>query len=362
MKSLRTSVLLGAFLWTLGLLSVETILITIYSAYLYPIRIVHQHAHLMAVLAILTAIAGFAVVRSGLAPLDELRRRLRAIQGGAERRLQGRYPSEVQPLVDDMNALLGHQEQAVQRALAKAGDLAHGLKTPLAVMSQDAQRAAAAGQSDLATALSEQIERMRRQIEYHLAHARAAASGANAGARCPIAASAEPLARTLLRLYAGRGITIDVRVPADHEVRCQREDLDEMLGNLLDNACKWATSRVVMTSEVLPPEGGSHESTGGSRESRGGSRESRGGSRESTRRSREPAVIITVDDDGPGLPETMRDAVLQRGVRVDEAAPGSGLGLAIVRDLAAVYGGTIALEASAIGGLRARLRLPSPVR
>jgi signal transduction histidine kinase len=333
-RSLRASVLLGAFLWTLGLLSVETILITIYSAYLYPIRIVHQHAHLMAVLAILTAIAGFAVVRSGLAPLDELRRRLRAIQGGAERRLQGRYPSEVQPLVDDMNALLAHQEQAVQRALAKAGDLAHGLKTPLAVMSQDAQRAAAAGQSDLATALSEQIERMRRQIEYHLAHARAAASGASAGVRCSIAASAEPLARTLLRLYAGRGITIDVRVPPDHEVRCQREDLDEMLGNLLDNACKWATSRVVITSMILPPEGGSHE----------------------------PAVTITVDDDGPGLPETMREAVLQRGVRVDEAAPGSGLGLAIVRDLAAVYGGTIALEASAIGGLRARLRLPSPVR
>jgi len=330
-RSLRASVLLGAFLWTLGLLSVETILITIYSAYLYPIRIVHQHAHLMAVLAILTAIAGFAVVRSGLAPLDELRRRLRAIQGGAERRLQGRYPSEVQPLVDDMNALLAHQEQAVQRALAKAGDLAHGLKTPLAVMSQDAQRAAAAGQSDLATALSEQIERMRRQIEYHLAHARAAASGASAGVRCSIAASAEPLARTLLRLYAGRGITIDVRVPPDHEVRCQREDLDEMLGNLLDNACKWATSRVVITSMILPPEGGSHE----------------------------PAVTITVDDDGPGLPETMREAVLQRGVRVDEAAPGSGLGLAIVRDLAAVYGGTIGLEAGPLGGLRARLRLPA---
>jgi signal transduction histidine kinase len=341
MRSLRTSVLLGAFLWTLGLLSVETILITIYSAYLYPIRIVHQHAHLMGVLAILTAIAGFAVVRSGLAPLDELRRRLRAIQGGAERRLQGRYPSEVQPLVDDMNALLAHQEQAVQRALAKAGDLAHGLKTPLAVMSQDAQRAAAAGQSDLATALGEQIERMRRQIEYHLAHARAAASGANAGARCSIAASAEPLARTLLRLYAGRGITIGVLVSPDHEVRCQREDLDEMLGNLLDNACKWATSRVVITSMILPPEGGRHESEGG---------------------SHEPAVTITVDDDGPGLPETMRDAVLQRGVRVDEAAPGSGLGLAIVGDLAAVYGGTIGLEAGSLGGLRARLRLPSPVR
>jgi signal transduction histidine kinase len=323
-KSLRTSVLIGAFLWTLGLLAVESILITIYSAYLYPIRIVHQHGHLMAVIAIITAIAGFAVVRSGLAPLDEIRRRLRGIQSGTERRLQGHYPSEVQPLVDDMNALLAHQEQAVQRALAKAGDLAHGLKTPLAVMSQDAQRAAAAGQSDLATALSEQIERMRRQIEYHLAHARAAASGASAGVRCSIAASAEPLARTLLRLYAGRGITIDVRVPPDHEVRCQREDLDEMLGNLLDNACKWARACVSVDSAA---DG--------------------------------DALDISVEDDGPGVDASMRDVVLQRGVRADEAAPGSGLGLAIVRDLAELYGGSIALERSPSGGLRARIRLPA---
>ena len=330
MRSLRARVLLGAALWTVGLLSVWSIAITLNVGALYSVRIVHQHGHAMAVLAILTAIAGFAVVRSGLDSLGEIRRRLRDIQNGGERRLQGRYPSEVQPLVDDMNALLAHQEQAVQRALAKAGDLAHGLKTPLAVMSQDAQRAAAAGQADLAAALGEQIERMRRQIEYHLAHARAAASGANAGARCSIAASAEPLARTLLRLYAARGITIDVLVPSGHEVRCQREDLDEMLGNLLDNACKWAKSRVVITSEVLPPEGGSHE----------------------------PAVTITVDDDGPGLPEAMREAVLQRGVRADEAAPGTGLGLAIVRDLAEVYGGSVGLGRSRLGGLNARLLLP----
>jgi signal transduction histidine kinase len=327
-RSLRASVLLGAFLWTLGLLSVETILITIYSAYLYPIRIVHQHAHLMAVLAILTAIAGFAVVRSGLAPLDELRRRLRAIQGGAERRLQGRYPSEVQPLVDDMNALLAHQEQAVQRALAKAGDLAHGLKTPLAVMSQDAQRAAAAGQSDLATALSEQIERMRRQIEYHLAHARAAASGASAGVRCSIAASAEPLARTLLRLYAGRGITIDVRVPPDHEVRCQREDLDEMLGNLLDNACKWSRSRVRIEASI------------------------------DAEASTRTALALTIDDDGPGIAQSDRARVLVRGGRADEATPGHGLGLAMVHDTVALYGGSLRIDDSPLGGARVELKLP----
>ena len=164
---------------------------------------------------------------------------------------------------------------------------------------------------------------MRRQIDYHLAHARAAASGATPGARCAVAASAEPLARTLLRLHAERGITIDTNVAPEHVFRGQREDLDEMLGNLLDNACKWARSRVVIASA---------DGAG--------------------------AVVVTVDDDGPGLDASKRNIVLQRGVRADEAAPGSGLGLAIVRDLAELYGGTIELEASPLGGLRARLQLP----
>jgi len=330
-RSLRTSLLIGAVLWTFGLLAVWSILITLYYRQMYPIRIVHAHSHAMGILAILSAIGGFLMVRSGLAPFEDMRRRLRDIQNGSERRLQGRYPGEVQPVVDDLNALLSHQEQAVQRALAKAGDLAHGLKTPLAVVSQEAQRAAADGHTALAAALHEQVERMRRQIEYHLAHARAAASGAVPGARCSVAASAVPLARTLLRLHAARGITLDVQAAPEHEVRCQREDLDEMLGNLLDNGCKWAKSRVVLASTLEPPPGGNAAGW----------------------------VEMTVDDDGPGLPASMREAMLQRGVRADEAAPGSGLGLAIVRDLAALYGGTIVLDQSPQGGVRARLRLPS---
>ena len=128
----------------------------------------------------------------------------------------------------------------------------------------------------------------------------------------------------MLRLYAERGIAIDVHAPLDLSVRVQREDLDEMLGNLLDNACKWGRSHVTIEA-------------------------SRIGAR----------VEITVDDDGSGLAETLREAVLQRGVRADEAAPGSGLGLAIVRDLAEIYGGSISLDASPVGGLRARLRLPA---
>src|SRR5262249_28670945 len=236
----------------------------------------------------------------------------------------GAYPAEVEPLVSDLNALLEHREQAVGRAIAKAGDLAHGLKTPLAVLAHEAARARNAGQHELAVAIEQQIDRMRRQVEYHLAQARAAASGAAPGARTMVRESAEGLARTLTRLYADRGVTIDVDVTPDCAVRGQREDLDEMLGNLLDNACKWARTRVVLSAAA-----------------------------------RDGVVTVTVDDDGPGIAPSMREAVLQRGVRGDEAAPGSGLGLAIIRDIAAIYGGSIALDGSPLGGLRARLHLPA---
>jgi signal transduction histidine kinase len=347
MNSLRRSVVIGAGLWTLGLMAAWATAITLHPQLMLSIRVVHSHGNLLFLTALATGIVGFFVVRAGLAPFAEMGRRLADVRKGAERRLLGRYPAEIAPLVADLNALLDQRDDAVRRALAKAGDLAHGLKTPLAVLAQEAERAAAAGHTDLSHALQEQIERMRRQIEYHLAHSRAA-SGAAANARCSVLASAEPLARTLLRLHSARGIAIDVVVPADHEVRCQREDLDEMLGNLLDNACKWAKGRVVVESRILPPEGGRHTSRAGGSHGAGGS-------------DTEAAscVEITVDDDGPGLARSMWEAVLQRGVRADEAAPGTGFGLTIVRDLTDVYGGAIALDRSPAGGLRARLRLPA---
>jgi signal transduction histidine kinase len=278
----------------------------------------------LAAIGLILVAAGLVQVRRGLSPFQQLRSRLAGVRDGRNRRLEGSYPTEVQPLVSDLNALLDHREEIVRRALAKAGDLAHGLKTPLAVLAQEADRAEAAGQHELAASIGQQVERMRRQIEYHLAHARAAASGATPGARCPVAASVEGLTRTLLRLHADRGVAIDVDVDSGHSVRGEREDLDEMLGNLLDNACKWARSRVNVRSSSTNAD-----------------------------------IIITVDDDGPGLDPSMRDVVLQRGVRADEAAPGSGLGLAIVRDLAELYGGSISLQGSPMGGLRARLRLPA---
>ncbi len=320
--SLRRRVIVGSLLWILGLMALVTVvsLATIHSN---PHLIGFVHNSALISFATICVVGGLSMVRRGLSPFTALRERLVAVRSGQERRVDGRYPSEVQPLVDDLNALLEHRDQTVKRAIAKAGDLAHALKTPLAVLAHEAEVADAAGQSELAAVMRQQVERMRRQMDYHLAHARAAASGATPGAHCSVLASAEGLARTLLRLHAGRGLAIDVAVDPSHAVRAEREDLDEMLGNLLDNACKWARSRIRIASEAAGAD-----------------------------------VLITVDDDGPGLEGAMREAVLQRGVRADEAAPGSGLGLAIVRDLAELYGGSIALTDSPAGGLRARLRLP----
>jgi signal transduction histidine kinase len=329
LSSLRSRLLLGAFFWTVGLLALSVFVSTLlFLRYNQWPRIIHgssiTHAPEFIFVTIVCILAGFLAVRSGLLPLTHLRTRLGSVHAGHDRRLEGTYPAEVQPLVNDLNALLDHQDQTVQRALAKAGDLAHGLKTPLAVLSQEAERAEAEGHTDLAATIGQQVDRMQRQIEYHLAHARAAASGATPGVRCSVLPAAEGLARTLQRLHVGRGLAIDVNVPSEHAIRGQREDLDEMLGNLLDNACKWARSRVIVSSL-------NHDSS----------------------------IVITVDDDGPGIPETMWDAVLQRGVRADEAAPGSGFGLAIVRELAEVYRGSIALSRSPAGGLRASLQVPA---
>jgi signal transduction histidine kinase len=330
--SLRSRLLLGAMLWTIGLfVSAFVALTVIMFSHPGSPRIIHGsaygHGFPLMVLSVVSMIGGFWLVRRGISPVNQLRSRLGAVRDGRARRLEGSYPSEVQPLVEDLNALLDHREQTVRRALAKAGDLAHGLKTPLAVLAHEADRAAAAGHSELADAIGQQVERMRRQTEYHLAQARAVASGATAGAQCSVVACTEGLIRTVQQLHADRGLSIEAHVPPAHVVRCQREDLDEMLGNLIDNACKWARGRVLVDSLA-----------------------------------RDDRIVIAVNDDGPGIEPSMRDRVLQRGVRADEAAPGTGLGLGIVRDLAELYTGSIVLDASPLGGLRARLELPGSTK
>jgi signal transduction histidine kinase len=329
MLSLRARVVLGALFWTVGLLIVGTTILVLAIEHFGEFRhFLEIHDVFKNPVALFLAICSMGVgiwqVRRGLAGIAQLRGRLGAIHDGRDARVDGRYVPEVQPLVDDLNTLLEHREQAVRRAVAKAGDLAHGLKTPLAVLAHESERAAAAGQPEVAAAIAQQVERMRRQIDYHLAHARAAASGAIPGARSSVKESADGLARTLARLHAERHLSIDVRVAPAHVARVQREDLDEMLGNLLDNACKWARKDISVDSALV-----------------------------------EGSVLVTVDDDGPGLAVPMREAVLQRGVRADEKASGHGLGLAIVRDLAELYGGSIALRDSARGGLRAALTLPA---
>ena len=212
----------------------------------------------------------------------------------------------------------------MRRAIAKAGDLAHTLKTPLAVLAHEADVADTAGQGELAAVMRQQIERMRRHMDYHLAHARAAASGAAPERIAPCSHRRKDLLARCSGCTPDEASRFRSTSTPPTRSRGEREDLDEMLGNILDNACKWARSRVSIASAA---EGSS--------------------------------IVVIVDDDGPGLDVSMREAVLQRGVRADEASPGSGLGLAIVRDLVELYGGSIALSGSRLGGLSVRLQLPT---
>ncbi len=322
LRSLRSRVLVGSLLWTLGLLA-ATHLLWVALAGRYPMVLHMGHGGVVYV-ALAFMAAGLLGLQSGLTPFRELSRRLAAVRAGRERRLDGRYPNEVQPLVTELNALLEQRDQAVLRALARAGDLAHGLKTPLAVLYHEADQVEAAGHHDLATVIRQQVERMRRQADYHLVMARAASSGASPASRSQVLESVDGLVRTLSRLHAGRGLQVLVNVPPGHVVRGSREDLDELLGNLLDNAFKWAASRITVASA----EHGSN-------------------------------VAITVDDDGAGIDPSQWERVLQRGVRADEAAAGSGFGLAIVRELAELRGGSIEISRAPDGGVRARLELPA---
>lgn len=326
--SLRGRVWGGAVLWTLGLFALAGLLLTqVMNRHPESPAVVHRiflHVGPVSVLAVLLLLIGLIQVSRGVSPVAQLRHKLSAIRGGHARRVDGAFPSEVQPLVDDLNTMLAARDRVVERAQAKAGDLAHGLKTPLAVLLKEAEVAERAGHGELGTAIRQQVDRMQRQMDYHLAHARAVASGAAPGTRSSVADSAEALARTLHRLYADRQLDIAIDVDASHATRIERADLDEMLGNLMDNACKWAATRVTLSTRL---DG--------------------------------PSLVCTVEDDGAGVEDALLEAVLQRGVRADESAPGSGFGLAIVRDLAEVYDSTIVLSRSPLGGLRAVLTLPA---
>ena len=231
----------------------------------------------------------------------------------------------MQPLVDDLNDLLEQQMAAVERARTQAGNLAHGLKTPLTVLAAERRRLDEQGQSAAAEVLGQQIEAMRRQIDWQLARARAASSSRVPGVVTPLGPVVERLVRVLLRVGPNPEVELVAEIAVEHLFAGEAQDLEEMVGNLLDNACKWARRRVTVSSV-----------------------------------SSDGRVAILVDDDGPGLPAGRREEVFERGRRLDQSVPGSGLGLAIVRDLAEIYGGHVGLEDFPAGGLRVRLELPAP--
>jgi len=279
----------------------------------------------LALLALALIVAAALQVSFGLRPMSRLRRALGAVGSGKSAKLPGDFPSEVQPLVDDLNNLIEVNRQMVLRARAQAGNLAHALKTPLAVLTDESHRLESRGQAETAAVILQQSQRMQRQIDYQIARARAAASRSVPGVIAPVVPTVSNIIAAMKRLYRAKNLRMDVDVDARCVALCDPMDLNEMLANLIDNACKWGTQAIVI---------------------RGFMDESRN------------EDVIAVEDDGPGLPPESMEVVFRIGERLDEQVPGSGLGLPIVRDLAQLYGGEIRLEHSTKGGLKAILKLP----
>lgn len=277
---------------------------------------------LMSVLALGLVSAIFMQVRLGLRPLFDLRRRVADVREGKARAVEGDYPMEIKPLADELNTLIGHNKDVVEYARTHVANLAHALKTPLAVLVNEAD--------DKSTPLAEIVARqsgiMSKQVDHHLRRARAATRGQSIGARTPLNETVSSLARTLQKIYRDKDLDIQVSLDDGLVFRGEKRDLEEMVGNLLDNACKWTGSKIAVSAQMLDNGLGN--------------------------------ITITIDDDGPGLARDQYDVVMQRGARLDEATPGSGFGLSIVSDLAKAYKGGLALDKSPLGGLRTILTIP----
>ncbi|OCC24930.1 histidine kinase [Croceicoccus estronivorus] len=256
----------------------------------------------------------------GLGPLRRVRRAIQHMRATGTNRVIDPLPLEVQPLVEELNALLEHTERQAEEARTHAGNLAHALKTPLTVVTN----AANAKAPDLAETVLRETKTMRRQIDHHLARARAVGRRAGGQARANVWESASAVERAVSRLY--EDIRFDVAGNRNAAVAIERQDLDEILGNLLENAAKYGGGSVFLTVDTDPD------------------------ARECT---------ITVEDDGAGIPVSARTRIFDRGARLDTGKPGTGLGLAIVRDVAEIYGGSVGLGTSEdLGGLTVTLRLP----
>jgi signal transduction histidine kinase len=280
-----------------------------------------------AALGIVLLLTTIFQVRFGLAPLKRISDAIADIRSGRAERLEGNFPVEIAALARETNALIDANREIVERARTHVGNLAHAIKTPLSVIVNEAS---AHGADPFAAKVMEQAETMRSQVTHHLERARIAARVTIIGTVTEVAPAIEALRRTMDKIHRGRGILIAVKADPQAKFRGERQDLEEMAGNLVDNACKWASSQVFIEVTVEPPaEPGAV-----------------------------PMLRIIVDDDGRGLSAAERAQVSRRGQRLDESKPGSGLGLSIVVDLAALYGGNLSLGNAPIGGLRAELTLP----
>jgi len=281
---------------------------------------------LLLALAMLGLGLGLAVavqLQLALRPLKLLRQGLARVRSGAAAQLAGRYPQELEPLVAEFNHVLLENADMVQRARTQAGNLAHAVHTPLSILAN----AAAQEHGPLALLVQEQVASARRQVDYHLARARAAAAVRATGLRTPVLPPLRALLRTMQRLHAERHLAFELAPQAqDGAFRGEEQDLYELLGNLIDNAGKSARQRVVIDVQCVQGQ-----------------------------------LCFTIDDDGPGIPEEEREHMFERGVQLDEQRPGSGLGLDIVRALAETYGGSVQALASPLGGARLCLRLPAAV-
>ncbi len=277
---------------------------------------------LLTVLALGLTLAIYMQVRSGLRPLFELRDSVVDIRAGRTRSVKGLYPKEIKPLADELNSLIGHNRDVVEYARTHVSNLAHALKTPLAVLMNEA----GGKKSDLARIVKSQTVTMNKQVDHHLRRARAATRGQGIGEKTPVNDTVNSLVRTLGRIYRDKDLDFHVDIDNKLQFRGQKRDLEEMVGNLLDNACKWTKAKIHIKIEVDPDS--------------------------------DANIRITIDDDGPGMAADQYDNVLKRGTRLDETTPGTGFGLSIVNDLAIAYKGLLELGKSPLGGLRTILVIP----
>jgi signal transduction histidine kinase len=277
----------------------------------------------LAALGLALVVALWFASKVSLAPFAGLRQSLNLVHRGERDALEGDFPDEIQPLVDDLNALLSARSADLVAARSRAGDLAHGLKTPLAVLGSTARRLRESGRADLADEIDGEISRMSRHVMRELMRARAGVTALRRGQRTALAPAVASLVRTMQTVSGGKAVSYAIDVPAALNVALDDTDLMEVLGNVLDNARKWATASVAVTAR--PAAGG---------------------------------VALTVEDDGPGLPASELAFRIERGRRLDEQVEGSGFGLAIVQDLVGAYGGEASLSRSPLGGLKVELLLP----